>query len=138
MAYNSTPFHGKLSRIEKGGTKVEYTIDFSVSVSLEMADKTAQGDSWKSALPGVASWNGTMNMYFVAGNTEQKAMMDNIINATPGTKLTDVKLLLDADTNAFTGDIYITGFSSTVAMGDVVKCSFPFQGDGVLSLVSNA
>lgn len=138
MAFNTTPFHGKLSRVEKNGTKVDYTIDISFNVSLDMASVNRQGQNWKEGIPGQGSWSGQMNMYFVPGNTEQKAMMDNIIAATPGTKLTDVKILLDVDTNAFTGDIFITGFSTTAPVGDVVKCSFPFQGNAAPSLTDAA
>lgn len=136
MAFNTTPFHGKLSRIEKNNVKMDYTIDGQISVSMDMSDISRQGQNWKDGIPGMAAWNGSINIYFVPGNTEQKAFMDNIIAATPGVKLTDVKFLLDADTNGFTGDIYLTAFNVTTAMGDVVKASFSFQGSGALTLSS--
>lgn len=137
MAYNTTPFHGKLSRVEKNNVNVDYTIDISFNTAVDMADSSRQGQQWKEGIPGMGSWSGNMNMYFVAGNTEQKALMDNIIAATPGTKLTDVKIMLDISTNGFSGDIYITSFAMTAPMGDVVKCSFGFVGNGAPTL-SNA
>lgn len=138
MAYNSTPFHGKVCRVEKGGTKMEYSKSWQISSSLDMADASYAGQYWKTGLPGLASWNGSFEAYFVAGNTEQKAFFDNLVAATPGTKLTDVKFLLDADTNAFTGDIYVTGISINAGMGDVVSATINFQGDGALTLTSAA
>jgi len=134
MAYNTTPFHGKVCRVEKNDVKAEYTKGWSISVSLDMADASYAGQSWKNALPGLASWNGSFEAHFVAGNTEQKAFFDNLIAAAPGTKLTDVKFLLDADTNALSGDIYITGISINGSMGDVVSATINFQGDGALTL----
>lgn len=138
MAYNTTPFHGKVCRIEKNGTKMSYSLGWSITANVEMADQTAQGDSWKTGLPGLASWSGSFNMHFVAGNTEQKAFFDNIVAAAPGTKLTDVKFLLDADTNAYTGNIYITSLAINTAIGSVVSATVNFQGDGALTLTDAA
>ena len=139
MAYNTTPFHGKVAKVEKNDVAMSFGDGWSISANVEMADKTQWGDSWKSAVPGLASWNGSFSGSFVAGNTEQKAFVDNIIAATPGTKLTDVKFLLDASTNALTGDIYITGFNINPSVGGgVVKCTFNFQGDGALDLTDSA
>jgi len=138
MAFLATPFHGKICQVEKNNVKMAYSLGWSLSVSLDMSEASSAGDDWKSALPGQAGWNGNFSMHFVAGNAEQKAFFDNIIAATPGTKLTDVKFLLDADTNAFTGDIYINGFSIPAEMGGVVKSTVNFQGNGALTLTSAA
>ena len=138
MAYNTTPFHGKICQVEKNGTKMGYSKGWSLSVSLDMADASRAGQNWKEALPGQAGWNGSFEIYAVLGNTEQKAFFDNIVNAAPGTKLTDVKFLLDADTNAFTGNIFLPGLSVTASMGGVVTSTINFQGDGALTLTDAA
>ena len=138
MAYNTVPFHGKTCRVEKNNVKMSYSRGWNLSVAMDMADHSAQGDAWKSALPGLAGWTGNFEAYFVAGNTEQKAFFDNLVNATPGTKLTDVKFLLDADTNAFTGDLYIIGMAVAAQIGAVVTATLNFQGDGALTLTSAA
>lgn len=138
MAYNTTPFHGKSARVEKNDTAMEYGNGWSLNVQLDMADANRSGQDWKNALPGQAGWSGSFGGQFVAGNTEQKAFFDNLIAASPGTKLTDVKFLLDGSTNAFTGDIFITGFSISPAVGGVVAFTIDFQGDGALSLTDSA
>ncbi len=138
MAFASTPFHGKLTAVEKNGTKVDYEVSWGFNASVDMSDVSRKGQQWKEQIPGQGSWNGTMTFHFVPGNTEQKALMDNIIAATPGTKLTDVKLLQDADTNAFTGDIYLTTFGVTAAVGDKVDCTFNFVGNGAPALTDGA
>ena len=138
MAYNTTPFHGKACRIEKNDVAMEYSEGWSINATLDMAEASRQGQNWKEGLPGLAGWNGSFTGQFVAGNTQQKAFFDNIVAAAPGTKLTDVKFLLDASTNAFTGNIYITGFSINGALGEVVKFTCNFQGDGALTLTSAA
>lgn len=138
MAYNTTSFHGKVCRVEKNNVAMDYSKGWSLSVSLDMADASRVGQNWKEALPGQAGWNGSFEAYAVLGNTEQKAFFDNLVTAAPGTKLTDVKFLLDTTTNAFTGNIYITGVSVTAQMGGVVTASFNFQGDGALTLTDAA
>lgn len=138
MAYNTVPFHGKVSRVEKNNVAMDFSKGWSLSVSLDMADASRAGQNWKEALPGQAGWNGSFEAHFVAGNTEQKAFMDNLVAATPGVKLTDVKFLLDGTTNAFTGNIFITGMSVPAQMGGVVAVTFNFQGDGALTLTDAA
>ncbi|MDD4060459.1 MAG: hypothetical protein PHW08_07150 [Kiritimatiellae bacterium] len=134
MAYNTTPFHGKVCRVEKNNVKMDYSKGWNLSAQLDMADASRNGQDWKEALPGMGSWSGSFDVYFVMGNTEQKAFFDNIIAATPGTKLTDVKFLLDADTNALSGNVFVTGISLNAAIGDVVSATVNFQGDGALSI----
>lgn len=138
MAYNTTPFHGKAVRVEKNNVAMDYSKGWNLSVTLDMADASRVGQSWKEALPGQGGWNGSFEAYFVAGNTEQKAFFDNLVTATPGTKLTDVKFLLDAGTNAYTGNIFITGISINATMGGVVSATVNFQGDGALTLTDAA
>jgi len=138
MAYNTTPFHGKAARVEKNNVAMEYTDGWQIDASLDMDDISRQGQNWKESIPGLASWSGSFSGSFVAGNTEQKAFFDNIIAATPGTKLTDVKFLLDGATNAFTGNVYVTGFSINPAVGGKVGFTINFQGDGALTLTDAA
>ena len=134
MAYNTTPFHGKVCRVEKNDVAMDYSKGWNLSVNLDMADASRAGQHWKEALPGQAGWNGSFEAMAVMGNTEQKAFFDNLVAATPGTKLTDVKFLLDGSTNAFTGNIFITGVSINATMGGVVSATINFQGDGALTL----
>ena len=134
MAYGTTPFHGKLARVEKNNVAMDFTSGWSISSTLDMADISEQGDHWKLGLPGMASWSGSFTGHVVLGNTEQIAFVNNIITAIPGTKLTDVIFTLDAATNGFTGNIYITSFSIDTSIGDKVGYTFNFQGDGALAV----
>lgn len=138
MAYNTTPFHGKLARTEKNNVAMDFTDGWTLDVSLDMSATPRQGQHWKEALTGQSEWSGSVSGHLVLGNTEQKAFIDNLITATPGTKLTDVKFLLDASTNAFTGNIYLTGFSTGAVVGDKVGFTFNFKGDGALSVTDAA
>lgn len=138
MAYNTTPFHGKVARIEKNDVAADHSIGWSMDVSLDMEDASRQGQSWKEYLPGMAGATGKMDYSLVLGNTEQKAIVDNIVAAAPGTKLTDIKFLLDGSTNAFVGDIFVTGLNISATIAGKVTGSFPFTVNGALTVTDAA
>lgn len=134
MAYNTTPFHGKLARVEKNAVNMDFTDGWTITSNLDLADISRQGQQWKEGVPGQGSWSGSFSGQFVPGDAVQIAIFGNLITATPGTKLTDVKFIGDAATNGFSGDLYITSVAVSAAVGD--KCSFTanFVGDGALSI----
>lgn len=138
MAYNTTPYHGKAARVEKNDVAVDFTEGWNISTALDMADISRQGQDWKEGLPGQGSWSGSFSGQFVMGNTEQAAFVNNIVTATPGTKLTDVKFLLDTSTNALTGNIYITGVDFNNTVSDDGSFTVNFAGDGALSITAAA
>ena len=138
MAYNTTPFHGKVARVEKNDVAMDFTDGWNIDSTLDMADISRQGQQWKEGLPGQGAWSGSFSGHTVLGNAEQKAIVDNLVTATPGTKLTDVKFLLDGSTNALTGNIYITGINFGNPVGDKSAFTVNFQGDGALSVTDTA
>lgn len=134
MAYTATPIHGKTARAEKNNTAIDFTTGFSLDFSLDMADASRQGQSWKEAIPGMAGATGSLEIITVLGDVGQKALVDNIIAATPGTLLTDIKFLLNGSTEGFSGNFYVTGFSVSTTIGDVIKSTVPVQLNGAPSL----
>lgn len=138
MAYNTTPFHGKTARVEKNNTAMDFTEGWSITAEVAFDDITDQGDSWEDQVAGIAKWSGNFKGLVVLGNTEQKAFVDNIVAASPGTKLTDVKFLLDAATNAFTGNLHITKYSVETAKSGAVRYTFDFKGSGAMSVTDAA
>jgi len=134
MAGNTIPIHGRVCRIDDGGALIDYSVDWSVNVSVDLSDANRQGQAWKENLAGQSGWSGSMTFYFVAGNTQQKSLLDNIVAASPGTKLTDIKFMLEDSGDYFAGDIFLNGFATSAAVGDTVNCSFDFTGDGALAL----
>ena len=139
MAFNSVPFHGKTARIYKNNVAVDFECGWNLNVNVDTTETNRKGQDWKEVISGQAGWDGSANFHFVAGNTEQKALMDNIINATPGALLTDIDFGLDASANRFvpsTG-LILTSMPVQAPIGDKVSVSFNFKGTGVLTLISN-
>lgn len=134
MAYTSTPTHGKTFRVEKGNTAVDYIGNTNLNFDLDMADISRQGQHWKEGIPGQASGKFSFAGSAVLGNTEQKALHDNLVTATPGTKLTDVKFLINGSTEGWSGNVYITSMVVSSSVGDKVSIQFSGQLDGAAAL----
>jgi len=128
------PIHGKVTRIEKNAQLTDNTLGFEITTGLTLEDITAQGAHWKAWLAGLAEWGGVMHCMFDPSSTEQKALMDNIVAATPGTKLTDLEFNLEDTADYFSGNLFITSMPVTANIGGKVTCDFEFKGDGALSL----
>jgi len=137
MAYNTAPFHGRLARTYKNGTAIDFTDGWSIDTTLDMADTSRQGQAWHEGIAGQAGWSGQLSGHLVMGNTEQIALVNNLITAAPGTKLTDMEFMLDSSANGLYGNIFITGFSVSAPVGDKVGFTATFQGDGALTASSS-
>ena len=128
------PIHGKVTHVEKDSVTVDNEVSFDLDFSVGVMGITSKGDNWEKSLAGIGSWGGRMSFHFDPSNTEQKAFMDNIVAATPGTKLTDVEFNLEDSGDYFSGDIYITSMPVRAPVGDKVTVEFSFKGDGAPSL----
>ena len=136
MAHATVPTHGSTCRVEKGDTVMDFTDGWTIHAEVDLAVIAHQGQSWKGKLPGQGDWNGSFPGALVLGNTEQKAIVDNIINATPGTKFTDLQFNLDSTSNFFSGDIYIKSLDIAAPVGDKLGFTVNFEGDSTLSLTA--
>lgn len=134
MAYTSTPTHGKVARMEKNNVAIDYIGEWQAQFNLDMADASRQGQQWKEGIPGQGGWSGSFSGSCVLGNTEQKALHDNLVTATPGTKLTDMKLLINGSSEGWNGNMYITNINVSAGVGGLVTLNFSFQGDGAPTL----
>lgn len=120
--------------------KVGYLIDWSLNVTLDMADKTVMGDKWKSALPGQAGGSGSANAYFIASDTLFSCLQTAL---AAGERYFLLKLFnYDPDQDG-TGDHHLAwvtfnSFSPSGDIGSVVREAVNFQIDGEISFVANA
>lgn len=139
MAFNTVPIHGKLTRLAKNNVAVEFEGGWNLNVQVDTTETNRKGQNWKELISGQAGFSGDASLQFVPGNTEQKALIDNIIAATPGALLTDIDFLLDTSSNAFvpsTG-VILTSMAVAAPVGDKVSVSFNFAGTGALTVVPN-
>jgi predicted secreted protein len=123
--------HGKDGRVLIGASTMGSTVSWSLDISGETADKSAQGDTWKSHLAGLSGWSGTVEAHFDDDDAAQSAaaiLSSATMHFYPegtGTPKPD-----------WNGTATITGINYSTPIGDVVKVSFNFEGDGALDLAS--
>jgi len=117
--------------------KVGYLVDWSLSVTLDMADTSKMGDLWKSSLPGQAGASGSANGYFVADETLLNCLQESI---AAGDKYFLLQLFTYDPDQDQTGDHYnvwatFTSFGVGATIGEVVKESVNFQVFGIISSI---
>lgn len=134
MAGNTIPIHGKVARTEKNGVVMEWTDGWAITITLDAAETSRQGQHWKEYIAGQAGWTGTISGSYVPGNTEQKAFMDNIIAAIPGAILTDVDFNLEDTGDYLAGNLLITNFVIDGRIGDKILFTLSILGTGALAL----
>lgn len=127
------PIHGKVTRIAKNSVAIGNEIEYNIEFSVDLDDISAKGADWKKWLAGQGEWGGSMNFNLDPSNTEQKALIDNIVTATPGTVLTDVEFRLEDSGDYFSGDIIVTNFPVSAPVAGKVTGNFTFKGDGAPS-----
>lgn len=125
-------YHGKSASVQKATVAIEGLQNWTIESAVDLVEANDFGDTWKSHEGGLASWSGSMEGLFDPANTEQKALMDAIMVTSPIVKLTDVTFYIDSAKH-FTGDIWVATVSMVSNIGDLVKVTFSFTGDGILA-----
>jgi len=131
MAY---PIHGKVARIAKNSVLIDNEIDYTITVNVDLAEKSRKGQDWKEWLAGQAEWEGNMRFNLDPSNTEQKALLDNIVATTPGSALTDVVFRLEDAGDYLSGNIILTSLVTAAPVGEKITGEFSFKGTGALAL----
>lgn len=120
--------------------KVGYLIDWSIDITLDMADASRMGQRWKESLPGHAGGSGTANAYFIASDTLLSCIQEAI---SAGEKYFLLQLFnYDPDQDQ-TGDhinawVSFTSFNLSATINDVVKEQINFEIFGEISFAANA
>lgn len=144
MAFPTTPTHGKLARIlhgttdtAVGSTVIDYSSRWSINWVRDAAVYSRQGQEYKEALPGQANYTGSAEFIFV--RTSEQSSLIGVAVSTEGTAAlttsltTGYKFMFDTTNNyLYPTGMVITGVTFDAPVGDVVRCSFTFQGSGSL------
>lgn len=136
MAGNTVPIHGKVARSRKNDVNVDFTEGWDITVETDFDDVSRQGQDWKEVLAGQTGWTGNIAAQLVTANTEQAALLANIVAAAPGTKLTDMLFTLEDSGDYFGGDLYLNSMPVTSNVSGKVTVSWAFIGNGQLALTT--
>jgi len=120
-------FVGREGIIKIGGTVIGSVVSFSLTLIGDQVESTLLGDTWRTMLATLKSWNGSVNLYFDNGNLPQSLMLPNA--------LLTFELLPEGE---ISGNYLATGsaFVSNIEQGNdgeaVVNRDITFEGTGAL------
>jgi hypothetical protein len=118
--------------------KVGYLLDWTLNLTLDMADASYMGAAWKEALPGQAGGNGSANALFVANQTLLNCLAESI---AAGDKYFLLELFTWDASQDQTGDhitawVTFDSFAVPNSFNQVVKESVNFQVYGAVSITA--
>jgi predicted secreted protein len=107
---------------------------WDITVNSDMLDVTSfstVGVQWRSFLPGLSGWSGTVSgLYNLTDTTAQKVAQTNILTPATGT----IKLFIsDTGLENLSGSVYFQSYGVNVDVADSEKFNFAFQGNGALT-----
>jgi len=125
--------------LESGLEKVGYLFEWNFTVTLELSEKTAMGDQWKSWLPGGANGEGGAGSYFPGKDSFFEAFKD-VADGTQAYFLLQL-FTYDPDQNQ-TGDHYniwvsFKSVNVNAPIGEIVKEAISFTLHGIPSFKTN-
>lgn len=110
-------------------TAIPGIVDASFTLAQETIDATEIADSWKNPVPGQRSATMTGNIYYNQGSAPIAALESAL---TGGTSVAVVWTSHNQAT--YTGNGYVTAFTPSVAVNDVVRASFTIQFYGSVTV----
>jgi len=120
---------GKAGKVILTAATIVNVNSWSVDISIDLADITSLGDSWKEQLPTLKEWSGTIECHFdPADTTGQNALRTA---ALAGTQVA-LQFYVDG-TYYYSGNAYIASQGVETPVDDKVSISFEFTGDGALT-----
>ena len=118
-------YTGSGGKVTLGATDLD-AIDWTLETSIQLADKTELGSTWKSYVTGIKDWSATVNAI-------QKTETDPLTNWAQSAA--SLKLYID-DTYYFEGDGICTSATVTETTEDTVKITFNFVCSDQLAAIT--
>lgn len=122
--------HGKDGSLKLTTSLVASITDWTLTTGLDVVDSSAQGDIWKTNVAGLASWTVTGNGHLNLADTQQKAIHDVLMTATPTGALSTLRPYIS--TSYYSGNVLITGVTISASVTDTCKFSFTAVGTGAV------
>lgn len=135
-------FRGQDCSVKIGGagsTLIGQVTTWTVVEEFGSLETSAMGNVWRTYRPGMPSWNGTMQAYFDAADVGQSALWERLVGAVPQGVLADVEFHWENQGETLgdkylSGDVIITGVTTTAEFNGMVSANFTFQGSDTLAM----
>ena len=120
--------------------KMGYLFDWSLDLSVDLADISRMGQQWKESIPGAAGGSGSANAYFIGTDT----LYEDFLDGVDGTQDYFLLQLFNYDPDQDqTGDhwscwVIFEGLSVSAPVNEVIKEAVAFQVQGLPGWVANS
>jgi hypothetical protein len=129
-----TTTHGQFGVVRLGASVVAEVTNFTFESSVDVADDTAMGDTFKSHQPGMKEWSGTVDCFWDESDATGQATLDEgasvTLNLFPAGAATGKKY--------YSGTATMTRGSVAVKLDGIVTRSFTFLGNGGYTILTQA
>ena len=120
----------KVGKVEVAGVEIGELNNASLNITIDIAEKTKIGDTWKEQLALGKSWNVTLSLKYNPADPVQLSLRTEFIEGTGDIAQLDV---YETDTEYFRGAAIITAFNVTKAINAIDVLSITFEGNGALA-----
>lgn len=127
MAYTSGTA-GSVAFVSGGTTVITGAYSWSLDISMETPETTAFGDSWKTYLPGIREWTGTIELIKDPASGVQGSVQALIIGGSAA-----AVFQLYEGTKYYNGSAYVSGGAPEISYDDKAVISYDLTGHGPLS-----
>lgn len=136
-------YTGRDGRLLLGTNTLVKVVSWQLTAELATLETTTLGDSQRTYVPGLQSFNGSANlMYYVDDDSsnDASALLRKVIKTSEVTTADTVSLTLRLTDGATNNDVtlnaYITSVTIGSSVGEVVTAQISFQGTGALTAAS--
>lgn len=122
-------FKGKDGVVKSGANAVAEVRSFTIEEKGENLDDSVMGDDWRTRLPFIKDWSGSVDVLFDDTDTNGQATL--IAGAS-----ISLSLQMEGDTSGdhkLSGTALITGRNITASHDGLVEASISFEGNGQLT-----
>ncbi len=124
---------GKSGTIVYDGGSVATVSNWDLNLTNDMLDVTAfttSAPQWREFIDGLSDWSGAISGIFDGTSTGQN---DLIVNSLAPTTATVVLEMDQTAGGSFSGAVFLSGMSPTVAIDGTAEISWDLQGTAALS-----
>lgn len=123
-------YRGMDGSLTFSGGAVGEVKSWQATIDVEELEDTSLGENWRGFVGGLGAWQGTLTANLDYGDTNQAAMIDTVVNATPASVATAAELLISGSTKKITGSILLRQIQLDLSLGNIVALSAQFRGIG--------
>jgi len=132
-------YQGCEGSLSIGGVDLVELKSYSIDYTINTIDTSTMGTCTRKYAPSIKEWSGSADIFYNVADTQE--VVDALTDADAGTDVAMVAYMTQTPTTGdpkISGNIIVTGFSINASIDGLVEASISFQGDGALTIGTEA